>query len=110
MNPMVDVSHSTDKVPNPLPFHYISFDPDVLADIRSFTPHSWRDLIGVVPQDPVLFNGTIATNIAFGNESATRSEIEEAARLANCEFIWGMPHGFDTEGQFLSRKIPSVIG
>ncbi|THG93711.1 hypothetical protein EW145_g8303, partial [Phellinidium pouzarii] len=67
------------------------------ADIREFTPSSWRSLIGVVPQDPVLFTGTIASNIAFGNLGATREQIEEAARQANCEFVWGMPHGFDTE-------------
>ncbi|KAL6304938.1 P-loop containing nucleoside triphosphate hydrolase protein [Sparassis latifolia] len=66
-------------------------------DIREFKPSSWRNLIGVVPQDPVLFTGTIASNIAYGNESATREQIEAAAREANCEFVWGMPHGFDTE-------------
>lgn len=34
-----------------------------------------------------------------GNESATREEIESAAREANCEFVWGMPNGFDTESK-----------
>ena len=34
-----------------------------------------------------------------GNKDATREEIEEAAREANCEFIWGMPKGFDTESE-----------
>ncbi|KAF7798827.1 hypothetical protein EIP86_010053 [Pleurotus ostreatoroseus] len=66
-------------------------------DIRDFKPASWRDIIGVVPQDPVLFTGTIASNIAYGHETATREEIEAAARQANCEFVWGMPKGFDTE-------------
>ncbi|KAH9014750.1 P-loop containing nucleoside triphosphate hydrolase protein [Lactarius pseudohatsudake] len=66
-------------------------------DIREFTPESWRDIIGVVPQDPVLFTGTIASNIAYGNESATREQIEAAAREANCEFVWGLPDGFDTQ-------------
>ncbi|KAG6332581.1 hypothetical protein ID866_6503, partial [Astraeus odoratus] len=47
--------------------------------------------------DPVLFTGTIASNIAFGNPHATREQIEAAAREANCEFVWGMPKGFDTE-------------
>ncbi|KAF8911548.1 P-loop containing nucleoside triphosphate hydrolase protein [Gymnopilus junonius] len=45
-------------------------------DIREFSTTSWRSIIGVVPQDP---------------------EVEQAAREANCEFIWGMPNGFDTE-------------
>ncbi|OBZ65950.1 ATP-dependent permease MDL1, mitochondrial [Grifola frondosa] len=72
----------------------ITFDGQ---DIREFKPSSWRHIIGVVPQDPVLFTGTIASNIAYGNEDATREQIEAAAREANCEFVWGMPQGFDTE-------------
>jgi len=66
-------------------------------DIREFSTSAWRQIIGVVPQDPVLFTGTIASNIAFGNPDATREQIENAAREANCEFVWGMPQGFDTE-------------
>jgi putative ABC transport system ATP-binding protein len=57
-----------------------------------------------------LFTGTVASNIAFGNKDATREEIENAARQANCEFIWGMPNGFDTESQhflFFPHKVPS---
>ncbi|KAL0579611.1 ATP-binding cassette permease mdl1 [Marasmius crinis-equi] len=66
-------------------------------DIREFSVKSWRDVIGIVPQDPILFIGTIASNIAYGNPNATREQIEKAAREANCEFVWGMPKGFDTE-------------
>jgi ABC-type transport system involved in Fe-S cluster assembly fused permease/ATPase subunit len=68
-------------------------------DIREFSIESWRDVIGVVPQDPVLFTGTIASNIAYGNKDATREQIEQAAREANCEFVWGMPQGFDTPSE-----------
>ncbi|KAG8896471.1 ATP-binding cassette permease mdl1, partial [Tulasnella sp. 403] len=66
-------------------------------DIRELTVDSWRSVIGVVPQEPILFTGTIASNIAYGKPEATREEIEEAARQANCEFIWDLPNGFGTE-------------
>ena len=75
----------------------VALDGRSRADIREFKPSSWRSIIGVVPQDPVLFTGTIASNIAYGNDTATREQIEAAAREANCEFVWGMPDGFDTE-------------
>ncbi|KAF7351012.1 ATP-binding cassette transporter [Mycena sanguinolenta] len=60
----------------------ITFDGQ---DIREFSIESWRSVIGIVPQDPVLFTGTIASNIAFGNPGATREQIEQAARDANCD-------------------------
>ncbi|GAA5891870.1 hypothetical protein JCM8208_002918 [Rhodotorula glutinis] len=66
-------------------------------DIKQFTPESWRQRIAIVPQDPALFSTTIAENIAYGRPSATRAEIEEAARLANCGFIDTLPRGFDTQ-------------
>ena len=55
----------------------------------------------------MLFTGTIASNIAYGNKQATREQIEAAARDANCEFVWGMPKGFDTESKdlFLSGYV-----
>lgn len=79
--------------------HLIRFG--VYVDIRELKPTSWRSIIGVVPQDPVLFTGTIASNIAYGNDDVTREQIEAAARQANCEFVWGMPKGFDTESMFV---------
>ncbi|GAA6002580.1 hypothetical protein JCM10207_007575 [Rhodosporidiobolus poonsookiae] len=66
-------------------------------DIKGFTPESWRRRIAIVPQDPALFSTTIAENIAYGRPDATRAEIEEAARLANCGFIDALPRGFDTQ-------------
>jgi hypothetical protein len=56
-----------------------------------------------------MFTGTIASNIAYGNEGATREEIEAAARQANCEFVWGMPKGFDTESESVFRAPPYCI-
>ncbi|GAA6033757.1 hypothetical protein JCM8097_004420 [Rhodosporidiobolus ruineniae] len=66
-------------------------------DIKDFTPESWRRRIAIVPQDPALFSTTIAENIAYSRPDATRAEIEEAARLANCGFIDALPRGFDTQ-------------
>jgi ATP-binding cassette subfamily B protein len=66
-------------------------------DIRDVTQVSLRAAIGIVPQDTVLFNDTIYYNIAYGNPSATREEVEEAARLAKIDqFIRGLPDGYDT--------------
>jgi ATP-binding cassette subfamily B protein len=56
-----------------------------------------RSAIAVVPQDTVLFNDTIASNIAFGKVGATRAEIEAAAKVARLsQFIANMPDGFET--------------
>jgi putative ABC transport system ATP-binding protein len=56
-------------------------------DIAGMNVKSLRRKIGIVGQEPVLFSGTIAENIAYGKPSATRSEIIAAARKANCQFI-----------------------
>jgi ATP-binding cassette subfamily B protein len=56
-----------------------------------------RKLIAVVPQEVMLFGGTIAENIAYGKPGATKAEIEAAARVANAhEFISEMPEGYET--------------
>jgi len=56
-----------------------------------------RSAIAVVPQDTVLFNDTIANNIAFGKIGASRAEIEAAARVAHLDqFIANMPDGYET--------------
>jgi len=66
-------------------------------DVKAHSQASVRDLIGVVPQDTVLFNDTIAHNIRYGKLDATEDEIEEAARGAQIlDFIQGLPEGWDT--------------
>ncbi|KAJ5105250.1 hypothetical protein NUU61_002597 [Penicillium alfredii] len=65
-------------------------------DISGMNAKSLRRKIGVVSQEPVLFSGTIAENIAYGRPEATRSEIIAAARKANCQFISDFPDGLDT--------------
>ncbi|MEM8624442.1 MAG: ABC transporter ATP-binding protein/permease [Pseudomonadota bacterium] len=66
-------------------------------DLRGITQASLRAAIGVVPQDTVLFNDTIAYNIAYGCDGATREDVEEAARSARIhDFIMELPQGYDT--------------
>ncbi|ATX67401.1 ABCB family ABC transporter ATP-binding protein/permease [Roseinatronobacter bogoriensis] len=66
-------------------------------DLREVTQSSLHGAIGVVPQDTVLFNDTIAYNIAYGREGASREEIEAAAKAARIhDFILSLPEGYDT--------------
>ncbi|MBA4340839.1 MAG: metal ABC transporter permease [Methylibium sp.] len=66
-------------------------------ELRSVTQGSLRRAIGIVPQDTVLFNDTIAYNIAYGRPGASREEIEAAARAAHIhDFIVAQPKGYDT--------------
>lgn len=66
-------------------------------DIRDVTQESLRAAIGIVPQDTVLFNDTIYYNICYGRPTATRAEVEQAARLARIhDFVSALPAGYDT--------------
>ena len=65
-------------------------------DTSTMNVKSLRRRIGIVSQEPVLFSGTIAENIAYGRPNATRAEITRAARQANCQFISDFPDGLDT--------------
>ncbi len=66
-------------------------------DVRSVTQASLRAAIGMVPQDTVLFNDSIAYNIRYGRPSATRAEVEAAAEVAQIgDFVRSLPEGFDT--------------
>ncbi len=66
-------------------------------DIRRVTQASLRQAIGIVPQDTVLFNDTVAYNIAYGRAGASQAEVEVAAKAARIhEFIVSTPKGYDT--------------
>ena len=66
-------------------------------DVRHVTQASLRGAIGVVPQDTVLFNDTIAANIAYGQPGASRAELERAAETAQIrDFIEALPDGWQT--------------
>lgn len=65
-------------------------------DVREVTQKSLRSAIGMVPQDTVLFNDTIAYNIGYGRPSATQGEIEHAAEVAQVDrFIKSLPEGYE---------------
>ena len=67
-------------------------------DIKEVTQESLRALIGIVPQDSVLFNDTIGYNIAYGRDGAIQDEVVTAARdAAILPFIQRLPKGFETE-------------
>ncbi|MEP0233182.1 ABC transporter ATP-binding protein/permease [Roseibium sp.] len=67
-------------------------------DVRDVTQESVRSAIGMVPQDTVLFNDTIAYNIRYGRPDATDEEVREAARMAQIhDFIERLPGGYDSE-------------
>ncbi len=73
----------------------VTIDGQNLRDVTQASVHA---AIGVVPQDTVLFNDTIAYNIAYGREGATQEQIEGAARAARIhDFILSLPEGYQTQ-------------
>jgi ATP-binding cassette subfamily B (MDR/TAP) protein 1 len=67
------------------------------VDLRSLNVRWLRQQIGLVGQEPVLFSGTVAENIAYGLEGASQEDVEEAARAANAhDFVCAMPTGYVT--------------
>jgi ATP-binding cassette, subfamily B, bacterial len=78
------------------------------TDITEMTLACLRDQITVVLQDPLLFSGTIAENIRYGNLDAGSDEVIEAARRANAhDFIKGLPNGYETQ---LGENGPQLSG
>ncbi len=80
------------------------YDPDEGSiefegfDLKQLNLHWYRDQIGIVSQEPTLFSGSIAKNIAYGAPDATRKEIEAAAIASNAhDFISSFPKGYDTD-------------
>ncbi len=80
-------------------FHDVS-GGELLIDgvnIKDYSLHSVRNLMGIVTQEPILFNDTIANNIALGIDHVTQAQIEHAAAIANAlNFIRHKEEGFDT--------------
>lgn len=67
-------------------------------DIKTVTLKSLREQIGIVPQETVLFNGSVYENILYGDLKADKDQIIAAAKAANAhEFIQAMPEGYNTQ-------------
>ncbi len=82
-------------------FDHVSFayesDRPILQDIKLVQQATVRQALGIVPQDTVLFNDTVAYNIAYGRPGASHAEIEEAAKAARIhDFIASTPKGYET--------------
>jgi len=75
-------------------------DGEILVDgknISSFDYKAFRDNIAIVPQEIMLFGGTLKENILYGKPAATEEEVMEAAKKANCyDFIMKFPEAFET--------------
>lgn len=66
-------------------------------DITKITQSSLREVIGYVPQEPLLFHRSLFENIAYGKSDATREEVIEASKIAHAhEFIESLPQGYET--------------
>jgi len=67
-------------------------------DLRTVTMASLRSQMGIVPQEAFLFSGSVADNLSFGHEDASRETLEDAARAIGAwDFISALPNGLDTE-------------
>ncbi|WP_024347301.1 ABC transporter ATP-binding protein [Lacrimispora indolis] len=85
---------------NLLPRFYDVTQGEILIDglnIKAWPLHKLRDIIGFVPQKGILFSGTIESNLMYGDRTAGREQVEEAASTAQAmEFINSKPEGFET--------------
>jgi len=67
------------------------------VDVRDYDLRALREHIALVPQEPVLFAGSIAENIRYGRLDASRDDVEQAARAAHVHtFVERLPHGYDS--------------
>lgn len=88
-------------IANLLPRFYDVNKGDIKIDghsVREFTLDSLREQVGIVPQETMLFNGSVYNNILYGRLDATKEEIEAAAKAANAhDFIMQLTDGYETK-------------
>lgn len=82
-----------------LRFYDVS-EGEILLDgvnIKNLAKSQLRSYLGVVPQEPILFNNTIGYNVAYGNDKATKKDIEQVTKMANLhDFIESLPQKYET--------------
>lgn len=79
------------------------------VDIRRYKITDLISQMGIVTQEPILFNDSIANNISFGMENVTQEQIEDAAKIANAhEFILQTEQGYQTNIGDRGTKLPEV--
>ena len=92
-----------------IPRFYDPTSGSVLIDgkeLRTLDLAAWRQQLGVVPQEPVLFSGTLAENIAYGHPSASRADVEAATRSVGAhDMIQAFPRGYDTDVSNRGRSL-----
>ncbi len=83
-----------------IPRFYDTIEGEILIDgvpVKDCRIKDLRNLMGIVNQEPILFNDTFSNNISFGSDDATEEQIGQAARVANAhEFIVNTPEGYNT--------------
>ncbi|MDF2635317.1 MAG: lipid exporter, fused ATPase and inner rane subunit MsbA [Pelosinus sp.] len=88
-------------IANLIPRFYDPTDGNITIDgidIKTVTLQSLREQIGIVPQETILFNGSVHDNILYGKLDASHEEVVNAAKAANAHnFILDMPEGYDTQ-------------
>jgi len=88
-------------IANMIPRFYDPTDGNITIDgidIKTVTLRSLREQIGIVPQETILFNGSVYDNILYGKLDASHDEVVDAAKAANAHsFITDMPDGYDTQ-------------
>lgn len=65
------------------------------VNVKNYTQHQLHDLIGYVPQRGILFSGTVAENIRYGNENASDEELKKVIDISQSNFVYDFPEGLD---------------
>ena len=83
---------------NLIPRFYDCSEGEILVDginVKNYTQHQLHDLIGYVPQKGILFSGSVADNIRYGNENASDEDIKKVIEISQSNFVYDLPDGLN---------------